>query len=404
MKICIICRKERDSFNSEHVFPAAVGGACTITNVCVECNSHLGKFIDTPFCNNKQVLSIRHNHRLSRDYRVIKNPLSGKFKRTDNRDYIVRSGKNGMTAQVIPDVKIIKFQGFPVVQCTVPAFMIDQPEKLKKMAIDAYKKAGFEFTSNEIAIGEIATTEEFELTVELMDSNNPIIAEFIKIAYELGVNQIPDYFDSQHAKTISAILQLEKIDSSLEPVFGIPKEARDAVVSFINSQRTIVQHQCFAALFNWPSLGTIAFVRFYHAWYAVKLSEQPLLKDSRVILVSNDCKREKHFIQLLKSPRSYIVEPDWTTFSREHFSELSKKNGDFGELFVVNGKVSVYDKNGIINLTDLIDLLSTVDFKGQENFCAAITSRVQIRPPIDIYLKSPETGILFKIKSVVFEV
>lgn len=51
---CIICLKElpREMANEEHIFPEALGGMLVIREVCRECNSHLGRFVDKPLVDN----------------------------------------------------------------------------------------------------------------------------------------------------------------------------------------------------------------------------------------------------------------------------------------------------------------------------------------------------------------
>lgn len=51
---CIICLRELNNATAseEHIFPEALGGNITIKNVCRECNSNLGRYVDAPLINN----------------------------------------------------------------------------------------------------------------------------------------------------------------------------------------------------------------------------------------------------------------------------------------------------------------------------------------------------------------
>ena len=56
MKRCIICKKIKNSndFNKEHIIPESIGGSLTIDNVCKDCNSKLGKEIDSKITNDDE--------------------------------------------------------------------------------------------------------------------------------------------------------------------------------------------------------------------------------------------------------------------------------------------------------------------------------------------------------------
>ena len=60
---CIICKNPKDEkdFNEEHVFPDSIGGEYKIHNVCKDCNSHLGKTIDSKFIKSGVIRAINHN-------------------------------------------------------------------------------------------------------------------------------------------------------------------------------------------------------------------------------------------------------------------------------------------------------------------------------------------------------
>ncbi len=52
--LCIICKEDKNIEENtiEHVFPEAIGGALTISNVCRTCNSWLGSDVDSYLTNN----------------------------------------------------------------------------------------------------------------------------------------------------------------------------------------------------------------------------------------------------------------------------------------------------------------------------------------------------------------
>lgn len=60
---CIICKNPKDEkdFNEEHVFPDSIGGEYKIHNVCKDCNSHLGKTIDSKFIKSGVIRAINHD-------------------------------------------------------------------------------------------------------------------------------------------------------------------------------------------------------------------------------------------------------------------------------------------------------------------------------------------------------
>ena len=60
---CIICKTPKDEkdFNEEHVFPDSIGGEYKIHNVCKDCNSHLGKTIDSKFIKSGVIRATNHD-------------------------------------------------------------------------------------------------------------------------------------------------------------------------------------------------------------------------------------------------------------------------------------------------------------------------------------------------------
>jgi len=54
LKTCIICRTEKDEkeFSDEHVIPDALGGYYHIYTVCKNCNSILGRKVDSKLTNH----------------------------------------------------------------------------------------------------------------------------------------------------------------------------------------------------------------------------------------------------------------------------------------------------------------------------------------------------------------
>lgn len=92
---CILCLTTFDDADAsdEHVFPDALGGLLTLSEMCVPCNTTLGRFIDAPLVNHRYMQWSRRNLKLATRAGGIPNPLDrGEVETTGQR---VRWEHNG---------------------------------------------------------------------------------------------------------------------------------------------------------------------------------------------------------------------------------------------------------------------------------------------------------------------
>ncbi|MDM8515400.1 HNH endonuclease [Desulfobacterales bacterium HSG16] len=232
MKECIICRKEtkRDDFSVEHVIPEALGGNYTIKSVCRECNSFLGKRIDSGLVNNLFSDIMRYKKQLPGKTGKIPTPLSGVFKDQANRNIKVRikySTNNEIIHEVLPIPQMEKDKNGNIKNILISCNehnISNKDECIEKLLKrhDLYKeKTGI--TSIEKELLPHHTTQTHEINW------GKIAIGLLKIAYEFTVNQITEYYGSCDARMISKILLNNDLSSAYnamqkDPIIGIDKK------------------------------------------------------------------------------------------------------------------------------------------------------------------------------------
>ncbi len=77
MFTCILCKQgfHDDNATEEHIFPESLGGTLTLREVCVRCNSHLGRTADGYLVDHPYMQWSRRRFKLAGKSGRIPNPL-----------------------------------------------------------------------------------------------------------------------------------------------------------------------------------------------------------------------------------------------------------------------------------------------------------------------------------------
>ncbi|MCD8151271.1 MAG: HNH endonuclease [Clostridiales bacterium] len=210
MKKCIFCEKteteltDGNCFNIEHIIPKALGNDHFILhNVCKNCNSGLGTYVDSYFVDHPIVKIIREKYKISGQSGKLPNPFSEVMDQEGHR-YRVLNDKNGkVSLEIIPCVKendnairIVSQNRKEALEMMSKRFSKGHySDNAKQIILDQINNASMKKIDNEF---------EFSLSIDI----NRFYLEALKIAYEYGMLKLGDeYFADVRATEIRKFLQ-----------------------------------------------------------------------------------------------------------------------------------------------------------------------------------------------------
>ena len=386
-KTCIICRKPKTEFNGEHVFPAAVGGAFVIDLVCVDCNTLLGKTIDTPFLNHKEILLARHQHQIRRDDRDIRNPFQGQSIKDENgNDVYVSVDENGRFEAVIkPDFQIIQTDKGPVGKLVLAG------KHLNDEVLERYQKK-FELLAKEKVMDRrtVESATQGSVRVTLTDASNKIIWECLKIGYETAVACLPVYFTDPLAVALSSMLHANEFDRSLQRFFN-PTDLPDSIDRAIDQYPSLHQSHCFVILMNVPGRGLVSMVKVFSVNYAFILSKRTDYFDNRMLVVLNNSAERTFGCWILKRA---------TTFTFGLNQEVVNGEGGPKDPFSdSNGLIPLFNEKGE-KMLDHIEQVMIYGFANQRPEPLATVSSLKLSLTDGHFLRSMINGKLYKVVEV----
>ena len=209
MKRCIICRKERSSFSDEHVIPKALGGFYHVHSVCKSCNSHLGAKVDSKLVNHKFAEFQRMIDGLKGRSGQLPNPFSGTYTQLSDEDkedkpVKVRLNESGkFVPYLIPKISHMSEEdGTRIITVS-----IDASDDLDNILTKLSKRLKIP-VSQMLTLGEMRTVSEHApIRGRLVIDFREFKIGLLKIAYEFAIDCLPDYFEDDMAKNISAVLK-----------------------------------------------------------------------------------------------------------------------------------------------------------------------------------------------------
>lgn len=292
MKICIICRKEKEDFSDEHVIPDSINGYYHIYSVCTTCNSYLGEKVDSKLVNHKFIEFQRYELGIKGKSGIKPNPFSGIHTLRDDSEQkvIITIDENGRTMpKLLPKISPIKFNN----DVANISFTIDASDlHLKDIITEKIlKRNGFNKNS-------ILRFQELREHSErpIIDTNMSIdIKEFriglLKIAYEFAVDSIEDYYNDNLAICISQILykaDLKRMENEII-FFGdgfnkVILEPLSNLIDFENKNHYLI-------LLAVENIGLVCQINLFECFsIGIKLSDSSRFLNQEIIIGANDTK------------------------------------------------------------------------------------------------------------------
>lgn len=77
--LCILCLNSNEPLTDEHIFPYAAGGRISGIILCTICNKKLGKWIDSPYLEQKHIQLARAVYRIPGRSKKIPQPFSDRY-------------------------------------------------------------------------------------------------------------------------------------------------------------------------------------------------------------------------------------------------------------------------------------------------------------------------------------
>lgn len=353
---CIICKEQKhiDFFNEEHVFPAAIGGALIIKNVCENCNSNLGKDIDNPFLKNEAILFYRNHFNLTRDesnrLNNIPNPFKGTFKDSKGVSHIAKFKDGKLIAQSLQNFewKITDEFKDGIGKLTLPK---ENEEDTISLIQKYLKRKGIQ--ASDIVIANKEETNGENITVNLNVSFKSIILECVKISYEILSTLFPSYLnDSASIQAVNFLksktpneefkTELDKCSVELTEYFktacrnaGIPASQHCIIIQFVEGY------------------GLICAVKLFELMYPVFASKDfNPLPEKKIIFFTNDAKN-----RTLSS--NIKIELHGETFALDLPEDLRNKAEMEGvpKFSNIDGKIPIYNMHNKIAYQSVQDLI-----------------------------------------------
>lgn len=295
---CIICRNEKneDLFSDEHVIPDSLGGYYHIYNVCVDCNSSMGKNIDAPLVNHKLSELYRFSQNIAGKSGKIPNPFNGILNQKGNPERKARldiSSNGKLVIYQSPEVNWNEKDGKLFLTISVDCKDEGKIEQIVSKCL-ARKNIPLE------AIEKGERTVQIDSTPFMgrwsLDLNKFKIG-LLKIAYEFAIDILPSYLEDEKALCIAEILHKAKYEEVLEYVKignGLQHEIWKPFSHFLD----LDSRSHYLTLTNDKVLGLICLIKLHDLFaVGVILSQKSYLKSGEFYVGINSL-NQHNFIKL----------------------------------------------------------------------------------------------------------
>ncbi|WP_276979928.1 HNH endonuclease [Flavobacterium filum] len=362
MKLCIICRKEKEEFSDEHVIPDSIKGYYHIYTVCKTCNSDLGTKVDSKLVNHKFIEFQRHLLGIKGKSGAIPNPFSGTQTIKDDPEQkviVTFDDKGQLIPKLLPKIpNITNPDDLANYSFTIDASDLHLKDKiiekiLKRNGIDK-SRVNFQEQRERSERPWIQS----QMAIDIKDFRIGLL----KIAYEFAVDTIEDYFNDPMALLISEVLfKADLLRMEKEITFfgsGLDKEVLKPLSHLIEFEN----NNHYLVLMQVESIGLICQVNLFNCFsIAIKLSDSSEYLNEGIMIGVNDISKstfEKLTIDdLVKrtySPIEYRFQY-WLPNEAELFKFAELQNDSAFDFFKLNEQIPFYDKNGNI-LYENIDI------------------------------------------------
>lgn len=400
MPTCIFCRLDKSEFNDEHVIPASIGGGLIINTVCIECNTTLGKNIDSPFSKHNVILHYRNVYRIGRSgnqIRKIPNAFPGKHLDDEGNEIRVEYNEDGtVSSYLIPQYKIVsKTDDVLEMQVTLSQKDLDI-EKFKQRISEKYQ---LHFES--IIIDDIKEIPSVGAKIKTESENNDFILGTLKIAYEFACTQIPDFLNDPNSIVLRDILINVDIHKYENIFYGVDSLIlRDFIKHF--EELKLANHIHAILLTTVPGIGLCCGIRIFNWVYAINLSKREHYISNDVLLLNYSTTGTCSFhvgVKINSLPRisNFNIQ-----FGFSHLpSSVQKRINEGYKLIDETKAVPVYCSDGVMLIEHITLLISNREVRNeiQMKFNTGVVS-VECTPN-KLYLKVLD-GFLVPIWKVDF--
>ena len=297
-KSCIICRAEKaqNCFNDEHVIPDSLGGYYHIRTVCVDCNSRLGREVDSPLVNHKLSELYRFGQEIAGKSGKVPNPFAGVLSQKDSPEKKARLdvGSDGNLELYRPPELKWGEEGSKLIL----SISIDPKDEKKLDGIVAKALARKQIPPETIARGEKSFTLEkgaYTCTWKIDVLNFKL--GLLKIAYEFAVDTLPDYFHDDTAVTISQVLRDGRYEDALEYV-KIGNGLQGKIWDPFNQYLDLDSRTHYLALAATDDMGLVCLIKLHDLFaIGVILSPKRYLNEGEMHIGINSLDK-KSFIRM----------------------------------------------------------------------------------------------------------
>lgn len=400
-KVCIFCRVPKAHFKIEHVFPAALGGAFTIDNVCAECNEILGEKIDNPFCRHELILLNRHQYQIARKgfkgKRSIPNPLkSHRFRDSEGREHFVQFNKDGQAiSQLIPQYQEPKpAEGGFIGTLTVPYEEGMDEEKAK---VSYARKYGLDLS--EVVITNRTISPITPLNIQILALNDSLILGMIKIAYEFTATVLPDYIMDPFSEIFTQVLLSGEVIESQKAHFVedevVKKDLLDRMMRF----RDLKQFHNLILMATIPGKGLYCLVKVFNAAYLVKLSNIETYLKLEELVLFNDCVEQAWLMNVLATLNIFSIKTNLVNLNRTNKRIVERSKDGFKTSV---GKIPVFNKKGVLLHKHMDELANNLLHPPQYDFVKKEIVKSIPFPPDTYFVKYFKKDLLVPIKHIDF--
>lgn len=295
---CLTCLnlKPIEDFNEEHIFPSAIGGVVTLHNVCIKCNTDLGRIVDQPFLAHQLVAYYRNRFNIARDDNRrkgdIPNPLNGTITDSKGLKHIVKFKDNVPQSEVIEKLEFETDEsGRLIGKVTIAKEKLgDLDAIIKKLA----KRRGYALVDYTILNEETHPRESINITVD--SPNNVFILGCMKIAYETVAHLFPFYLEDEISSWLRDALFTKNINDKFKEMQdgnnGVLMDRYEQIFSKIPGLQPI--HHV-VLIENLEGIGLVCCVRIFNWFYPIIMSrEMNLVPAGHFIFLYNDAIQRQH--------------------------------------------------------------------------------------------------------------
>lgn len=396
-KECLLCRKLKSEFHVEHIFPKTIGGVFTTLKICAQCNTILGKQVDTPFLSFTPVAQFRKIYKLNRNKnRTIEDPLKKLIIINKEEQFTVRFNEIGQVEKrLIPTITPVQStdygNGFEITLSKA-----DEKELLPKIIEREAKRRNL--SVNQLTVRERKEKANLEEKIIVSAPNKLMVFEFIKILHEFALISIPDYYKDPIAIQLSDLLLHEIVPETLKEFINPNITVCNALRANLFSKfENLNKDEHVAFLTGIQGLGLIGFVKIFNYSNVMILTTSEKFETTPYFHYRND------FVK--KGARRYIFRKFHDVTISLHFDDnLISSNNDISlEDFVCNEALipQVFNDQGDLIYSDLFQIPEHLPPDNCNGNYAETLDCIYSESLTGIFLKT-NTGIKMNVDKLVY--